>query len=102
MDRDNDLRFVYSEYNQEATRVFFRLFNEFRNEADTMGREGDENVFQLIRAKYSATLKHQLEQIAGLLITKCDSFESQGRLRISFAEKIKYFAREFIRKSETL
>jgi hypothetical protein len=102
MNSGNDLRIAYAEYNQEASRIFFGLFNEFRNEADDLERDGDENVFQLLRAKYTAVLKQRLERSANLLIAGCNAAEAQGRLRISVTEKIKYFLKEFTRKSELM
>jgi hypothetical protein len=102
MNGENDIRQSYAEYDQESSRIFFKLFNEFRMEADTVEKDGDENVFQTLRAKYSSLLKQRLERTAGLIIIKYDAAGSQGRLRISFAEKIKYYQKEFTRKSEAL
>jgi len=102
MNRENDFRIVYSEYNQEANQIFFELFNDFRNKVDALDRDGDENVFQLLRSKYLKTLRQQLGGCANLLIDKCDVAEVQGRLRINFSEKITYLQKEFTRKSEML
>lgn len=102
MNGNNDIRFTYSEYDRKADRIFFGLFSEFRDKVDLLDRDGDENVFQLLRANYKKKLKQQLEVYANLLITNCDLAELQGRLRINFAEKINYLLREFVRKSEML
>lgn len=99
---DKDIRVVYSEFNEESLRIFFSLFNKFRNEADVIERDGYENVFQLLRSKYIILLKQSLERCAANLVEQCNTAESQGRLRIGFAEKITYFTREFLRKSGSL
>jgi hypothetical protein len=99
---EKDIRVLYTEYNEAASRIFFSLFNEFRNEAETIERDSYENVFQLLKSRYASVLKHRLEQSAGNIIDKCDSAESQGRLRIGFSEKITYFLKEFTRKSGSI
>ena len=96
---DKDIRFIYNEYNEVAMRIFFSLFNKFREEADSIERNGYENVFQMLKGKYVKTLKMRLEQSASVFIENCDSAEIQGRLRIGFSEKISWLTREFYRKS---
>lgn len=97
-----DIRTIYAEFNNLSMKIFFSLLNEFRNETTKIERVSNENVFQLLRSKYSCTLQERLERGAFALIDKCDSKEDQGRLRIGFSEKIKYFLREFVRKANLL
>ena len=97
-----DIRTYYAEFNDESMRIFFSLFNEFRNETGNINRGNNENVFQMLRAKYIAVLKQRLGRSAETLIQQCDSAESQGRLRIGFSEKINYLSAEFLRKSGLL
>lgn len=98
MEKDN--RIAYGEFNKEASQIFFSVFNEFRNEADRIVRDGYENVFQIARSKYLNILKYRLDLIAGSFIDQSSTKESQGHLRSSFSENIKYFLKEFERKSE--
>jgi len=97
---DKDIRVAYAEFNKEASRIFSSVFNEFRDEADKIERDGHENVFQVVRAKYFNLLKYRLDRFAGFLIDHSATKESQGQLRINFSENINYFLKEFERKSE--
>ncbi len=97
---EKDIRIAFSEFNKEASQIFFSVFNEFRNEADKIVRDGYENVFQIARSKYLNILKYRLDLIAGSFIDQSITKESQDHLRSSFSENIKYFLKEFERKSE--
>jgi hypothetical protein len=98
---EKNIRIAYAEFNKEASQIFFSVFNEFRNEADKIVRDGYENVYQIARAKYLNILKYRLDLIAGSFIDQSStSKETQGHLRNSFSENIKYFLKEFERKSE--
>jgi hypothetical protein len=99
---EQDIRLTYSEFNAQATRNFFSLFNEFSAAAENLDRDSNENVFQLLRGKYLAMLKQKLDKLANLLINKSEKPETMGRLRINFSEQITYFQKEFTRKSESL
>jgi len=99
---EQDIRLTYTEFNEQATRQFFSLFNEFKSTAESLERDSNENVFQLLRGKYLSLLKQKLEQTARLIMSKSEKPETLGRLRINFSEKITYFVREFTRKSELL
>lgn len=99
---EQDIRLTYREFNEQATRQFFSLFNEFSSAAETMDRHSDQNVFQLLRGKYLAMLKQKLDIAANLIMSKSEKPETKGRLRINFSERITYFQREFIRKSEAV
>jgi len=99
---EKDIRIMYAEFNAEANRHFFSIFNEFSNAANSIERDGYENLFQLTRAKYSTQLKHKLEKSADTMINKCELAETMGRLRINFTEAINYYLKEFTRKSVLL
>lgn len=92
----------HAEFNEESTRIFFSLFTEFATESGKLKRGRDENVFQLLRAKYSRVLQQRLDQGAENQIQKCKNPELQKHLRIGFSDKINYFLREFLRKSNHL
>lgn len=99
---DKDIRISYAEFNESAMRIYFSLFREFRTETEAIERNGSENVFQLLRAKYVSTLRQKLEGSANAMLDQCKSADAQGRLRIGFSEKIKYFIKEFTIKSSAL
>jgi hypothetical protein len=96
---EKDIRSIYSDFNTQATRHFYSVFNEFSNAAEVIERDGYENLFQLTRAKYSTQLKRLLEKSADTMINNCESAETMGRLRINFTESISYYLKEFTRKS---
>jgi hypothetical protein len=99
---EKDIRAIYSDFNTQANRHFYSVFNEFSNAADTIERDGYENIFQLTRAKYTTRLKGLLEKSAETIINNCHSAETVGRLRINFTEAISYYLKEFTRKSVSL
>lgn len=99
---EKDIRAIYSDFNTQATRHFYSVFNEFSNAADAIERGEYENLFQLTRAKYTARLKRLLEKSAEIIINNCKSAETIGRLRINFTEAISYYLKEFTRKSLAL
>lgn len=99
---DKDIRISHAEFNEQAMRIFFSLLREFRNEAEAIQRNGSENIFQLMRARYISVLKQRLERSAGILLEQCKTAHSQGLLRNGFSERISYYLKEFTRDSETL
>ncbi|KIC94866.1 hypothetical protein [Flavihumibacter solisilvae] len=98
---DKDIRISHAEFNEQAMRIFFPLLREFRNEAKAIERNGSENIFQLLRARYVNVLKQRLERSAGSLLDQCKTAQSQGLLRNGFSERISYYLKEFTRNSES-
>ena len=99
---DKDIRISHAEFNEQAMRIFFSLLREFRNEAEAIQRNGSENIFQLMRARYLTVLKQRLERSAGVFLDQCKTAHSQGLLRNGFSERISYFLKEFTRDSEKI
>ena len=97
---DPTIRDIEVEFYNIANDLFQSTYQEFRNDAALIDRNGDENVYQLLRSKYSKILRQLLEQRAGLLIDRVETKEKRLHLGASLAETIHYFDVEFMRKAD--
>jgi hypothetical protein len=95
-----DITMVYSKFNEEASRVFYSTFNEFRGKVGSVNRNGDENYFQLIRAHFLEQLNKRLNDIALDLIHQFPESSFRNQLQRSLSQSIDYYLEEFHKKAE--
>lgn len=93
---------AYSKFNDEAARIFFSLFNEFLFKVQTIDREGNENLFQLIKSHFSEKLNLSLHGLASDLITDCQNPDLKNSLHSGLSQHITYYLNEFDKKANTM
>lgn len=87
------------QFNKIANDMLQSNYRSFQNNVSKIIRRGDENVYQMTRAKYVKTLREVLMREANDLIEQCDHTEERLRLQSILAERIHYFTEEFMRIS---
>lgn len=92
----------FAAFNDAAADIFSSLYTAFEQELCTVKRTGNENVYQLQKAKYLVELKHRLEKLASSLIEKSESDSVRETLGFGLRERIEFYLREFMQKSERL
>ena len=100
MQKDADQ--LHVAFNNRARKVFFALYNQFKQRITSLDRLRDENVFQQLQGQYVQTLKQQLESIAKELITSYNSSESSTLFSKSIVSTIADYATEFTQKVRSL
>jgi len=74
----------------------------FRKEAVLVNRNGEENKYQLLVAKYKQLLRQLLEQKASTLLERSDARQLPPGLGANLAVTIRYFESEFQRGAEEI
>jgi hypothetical protein len=99
---EKDIEIIHIEFNNEAKKIFFLLYKKFANAVKAIDRRKDDNVFQLLKGKYTYTLKQQLEEFAKGLITKYKATANLNQLERSLTNEINTYTNEFDRKTGSL
>lgn len=99
---DENVRSIETTFRLAANEVFQTTWRNFRRSVSDLARDGNENVHQLTRAKFTASLRGKLNHIAVSIIDTCTEQTIKHELRTSLAAIIHYFEIEFIRKSDEI
>jgi hypothetical protein len=97
---DSDIRTIQAKFYNVANDIFQATYQRFRRDVAGIDRDGNENVHQLLRSKYSNTLRQLLEQEAGVFCARCKIQKIQPQLRTRLTGVIHYFITEFMRKAD--
>lgn len=95
----DDIRIIQTEFFSIGNALLQETHTVFRKEAALIDRDGEENKYQLLRAKYKQLLRQLLEQKASALLNRSDARQLQG-LGANLAGTIHYFETEFLRKAD--
>jgi hypothetical protein len=87
------------DFDAKAIKVFFSLFDRFKDSTTRLDRKKDENVFQQQLGKFQFTLKEQLEMVAKELIEKNKTITNITHCNKVLSERIAYYLNEFRLKS---
>lgn len=86
----------------KAQKLFILTYEKFREVTKKLDRQKDENVFQLQLAKFIATLKLQLGQIAHEILTKNNSTQNTREINEVLKHRINIYLTEFRQKAKLL
>lgn len=87
------------QFNRIANDMLQATYRGFQNNVSKIIRRGNENVYQMTRAKYAQDLNQVLTRVASDLIEQCDHKEERLQLQSMLTERIHYFTEEFMRIS---
>jgi len=90
------------EFDNKAKKIFFSLYEQFAGSAKQLDRKKDDNVFQQQQGKYLKTLKTELENLAGDLLSKNSSLKNINLLNKKLRDEITIYMDEFRQKSRSL
>ena len=90
------------EFNKNARRIFFSLYEKFRESIQQLNRKKDENVFQQQQAKYLQTLKTELEYVVKGLLEKNKSTYNMNQVNKKLTDEIAMYLNEFRQKTRSL
>jgi len=99
MDRSSQ---ILVDFNNRAEKIFFPLYEKFKESAKLLNRARDDNVFQQQQSKYLQTLKQQLESLAIEILNKNSSVGNNSQLNRKLTEEINEYLKEFRQKSRSL
>jgi flagellar biosynthesis component FlhA len=97
-----DISQILVDFNEKGKKIFFSLYDQFRQTAKRLDRTKDNNVFQQQEGKYLATLKHQLESLAVEMMNKNKTIENTSQLNKKLTDTVNQFLSEFQQKSRSL
>jgi len=93
---------VEFDFNTKAIKIFFSLFDRFKDSTSRLDRKKDENVFQQQLGKYQYSLKEQLEMIAKELFEKNKTIINISQFNKILSDRISYYLNEFRLKSSSV
>ena len=89
------------DFDHNAKKIFFSLYEKFAESAKQLDRQKDDNVFQQQQNKYLNTLKTQLENLAQDLLNKNSSLKNLSLLNKKLRDEINIYLNEFRQKSRS-
>jgi len=99
---EKEIEQVKNEFDANAVKIFFSIYEKFETAVKQLNRRRDENVFQQIQGKYVFTLKNQLENLAKEILDKHHQLTLIQHLSRILADSINFYLKEFVQKSESL
>ena len=67
---ENDIAIVISRYRDLSSKISERIYDEFKRKIESLDRRRDENVFQLVQARYINELEKQLHHEVEKMVEK--------------------------------
>ena len=92
---------ILIEFNDKAKKIFFSLYDKFKESAKKLDRTKDNNVFQQQEGKYLSTLRFQLESTAQECLNKTRS-PDKSELNKKLTNEITMYLNEFRQKTRSL
>jgi hypothetical protein len=89
------------QFHNRAREVFFSLYSDFKHSIAGIDRQGDENVFQQLWAKYTHEVRAQLQTIAAELLGEL-STGSRNEFNHILHTAIEDYVQEFVQKVRSL
>ncbi len=89
----------YLKFNEEASKIYFLVVEEFQQKVKSLNRDGNENLFQLIRSQYAQILNGRLSQLASSITNDCQNPDLKNSLPGGLYQNISYFLNEFDKKA---
>jgi len=99
---EKEIEQVKNEFDTNAVKIFFSIYEKFETDVKQLNRRRDENVFQQIQGKYVFTLKNQLENLAKEMLNKHHQLKLIHHLSRTLTDSISFYLHEFIQKSGSL
>ena len=100
---NDDARKITIEFENNATKLFSYLYNQFDIATHYLDRQKDENVFQQSAAQYTFAFKQQLTIIALRLIedNKLADVNSSS-IQLMLTQQVEKFVNEFRQKTKKM
>lgn len=99
---EKEIEQVKNEFESNAIKIFFSIYERFEIAVKQLNRRRDENVFQQIQGKYVFTLKNQLENLAKEILNKHHHLTLIHHLSRILTDSVNFYLKEFIQKSGSL
>ena len=96
-----DLDELNIEFNRAAKETFHKFYERFEKTVQELSRNRSENVFQQERAKFSNSLKTELENLALSIIEKNHELKQFDHLRRNLTNRIHEYVQEFLQKTQS-
>ena len=99
---EKEIEQVKNEFDSNAVKIFFSIYEKFETAVKQLNRRRDENVFQQIQGKYVFTLKNQLENLAKEILNKHHQLTLIHHLSRILTDSINFYLKKFVQKSGSL
>jgi hypothetical protein len=90
------------EFNFQAKETYYFVYTRFNSAAQEINRQKDEAAFQQTRARFSNSLKSELEKLAIAVLQKNQELQEIEYLKRNLTIKINDYLQEFFMKSQSL
>ena len=89
-------------FHNRAREIFFSLCNDFKHTVAGIDRQGDENVFRQLQAKYTNELKGRLQAVAWEILEQLPAGSDRNGLNRSLGSFVEDYTSEFVQKARSL
>ena len=99
---ENDIAIVISRYRDLSSKISERIYDEFKRKIESLDRRRDENVFQLVQARYINELEKQLHHEVEKMVEKYKTNTNVTLLRHELGNQASYILSEFLQKAKSM
>jgi len=99
---ENEIGVVISKYRDLSAKISEKIYDEFKRKIESLDRRRDENVFQLVQARYINELEKQLHQEVEKMVEKYKTNVNVTLLRHELGNQASYILSEFLQKAKSM
>jgi len=98
---ENDIGLIITEYRDLSSKISEMIYDDFKRKVKRLNRRTDENVYQLLQARYINELEKQLHQEVEKMVEKNNKNVNLTSLRHELATQASYILSEFLLKAKS-
>ena len=99
---ENDIGMLISKYRDLSSKISEMIYYDFKRNVERLDRHTDENVFQLLQARYIHELEKQLHHEVEKMVEKSKTNVNVKLLRHELGNQASYILSEFLQKAKSM
>jgi hypothetical protein len=99
---EKDFGNIISKFRDLSSKMSEMIYDDFKRKVKKLDRQKDENVFQLLQARYINELDKQLQQAAEKMVQENNKYSNLKLLRNELANQSSYILSEFLQKARSM
>jgi len=99
---ENDIGMLISKYRDLSSKISEMIYDDFKKNVERLDRQTDENVFQLLQARYINELEKQLHQEVEKIVAKNNTNINVTLLRYELGNQASYILSEYLQKAKSM
>ena len=99
---EKDFGNIISKFRDLSSKISEMIFDDLKRKVKKLDRQKDENVFQLLQARYINELEKQLQQEAEKMVQENNKYSNLKLLRNELTNQASYILSEFLQKARSM